>query len=130
MAYLAFNEPGAAALADIVPPAAPVRSYADEGRLSPLEWSVVALARRDSLSSLREPGRLAVAMRVVLKTPNPRLADERLEALRRMAVLAWHHNYAVPGHEVKAFLAAGFSPAQYDTMMASLSAARSAALAH
>jgi alkylhydroperoxidase family enzyme len=125
MAYVAFNEPGAAALADIaVPPAA----SADEGRLSALEWSVVALARRDTLGSLRHPSRLSLAMRVVLKTPNPRLADERLEALRRMAVLAWHHNYAVPGHEVKAFLAAGFSPAQYDTMMASLSAARASKL--
>ncbi|RDE06882.1 hypothetical protein [Sphingomonas aracearum] len=121
MAYVAFNEPGAAALADAV---AGTTIAPDEGRLSALEWSVVALARRDSLSSLRTPGRIAVAMRVVLKTPNPRLADERLEALRRMAVLAWHHNYAVPGHEVKAFLAAGFTLAQYDTMMASLSAAR------
>ena len=121
MAYVAFNEPGAAALADAV---AGTTIGPDEGRLSALEWSVVALARRDSLSSLRTPGRIAVAIRVVLKTPNPRLADERLEALRRMAVLAWHHNYAVPGHEVKAFLAAGFTPAQYDTMMASLSAAR------
>jgi hypothetical protein len=124
MAYVAFNEPGAAApfSAACITPA--VDEAAPPARLSALEWSVVALARRDTLASLRRPGRMSVALRTVFKTPNPRLADERLEALRRMAVLAWHHNYAVPGHEVKAFLAAGFSEAQYDVMMKSLSAAR------
>ena len=55
-------------------------------RLGALEWLVVAIARRDRFSSLRRPGRLSTALRSVFGSPNPMLADERLEALRRMAV--------------------------------------------
>jgi len=128
MAYLAFQELGGAAAAKraiepaIAQPAhdpAPTR-----GRLSPLEWSVVALARRDRLSSLGHPSRMAIAMRAVFKQHNPRLADERLEALRRAAVLTWHHGYVVPSHEVDAFLAAGFTADQYEAMADSIGVAR------
>lgn len=95
--------------------------------LSALEWSVVALARRDSLASLRRPGRLAVALGGVFGTRhNPRLADAKLEGLRRMAVYAWHHGYAVPQSQVRAFLAAGYTLDHYETMMASISVAKMA----
>lgn len=94
-------------------------------RLSGLEWSVVALARNDRLSSLRRPGRMALALGILFKQPhNPMLADERLEALRRMAVLAWHHGYTVPSEELKRFLRAGFSPDQFELMMESIGIAR------
>ncbi|MBN2971149.1 hypothetical protein JW805_03855 [Roseomonas aeriglobus] len=95
--------------------------------LSALEWSVVALARRDRLSSLNTPGRLSVALGAVFGTRrrSPHLADPRLEALRRMAVLSWHRGFAVPAHEVKAFFRAGFSGDQYELMLASIGAARS-----
>jgi hypothetical protein len=93
--------------------------------LTALEWSVVALARRDSLGSLRRPGRLSVALGGVFGTRhNPRLADEKLEALRRMAVLAWHRGYVIAKSELQAFLAAGFSMDQYEAMMASISVAK------
>lgn len=96
-----------------------------EARLSPLEWSVVALARGDSLSSLRSPGRIAIAMGGVFGTrQNPRLACPRLEALRRIAVLSWHRGFAVPGHEVTAFTTAGFTLDQYELLVASTSRAR------
>jgi hypothetical protein len=93
-------------------------------RLGPLEWSVVALARRDTLSSLRAPGLLSTTMRTIFRHNNPRLADERLEALRRMAVLAWHHSFQVPSSELRAFFDAGFTVGQYEAMMGSIAAAR------
>ena len=90
--------------------------------LSPLEWSVVALARRDRLSSLAQPSRIGMAMGRLFGTgDNPRLADPRLEALRRLAVQAWHHGYVVPKSEIKAFLAAGFSLDHYEMLLASIS---------
>lgn len=93
-------------------------------RLSALEWLVVSLARRDSLASLSRPGRLSTAMRMLFNQPNPRLADERLEALRRMAVLTWHHGYTVAPREVRAFVAAGFTLGQYELMVDSIGVAK------
>jgi hypothetical protein len=56
---------------------------------------------------------------------NPRLADPRLEALRRTAVLAWHRGAkALSDAEKEAFTAAGFTPGQYRTLLASIGAAR------
>jgi hypothetical protein len=98
-------------------------------RYSALEWSVIALARRDRLSSLKRPGRVAMAMAAVFGTgrQNPRLADTRLEALRRMAVLGWHHGFAVPVREEYRFLKAGFSIAQLETLLMSVVTGRSRA---
>jgi hypothetical protein len=94
---------------------------------SGLEWSVIALAERDRIGSLRQPGRIATALAAVFGTARPsRLADERLEALRRMAVLAWHHSYAVPVSELRAFIAAGFSTDQYEMLQTSIARGRSA----
>ncbi|MDF2603099.1 hypothetical protein [Sphingomonas sp.] len=129
MAYLAFNTIDAALplapIADPIP-ASTARDdrYADDARFGALEWSVIALARKDRLSSLRAPGRLSVALRAVMRQNNPRLADERLEALRRMAVLAWHQSFQVAASELRAFFDAGFTHGQYETMMASIAAAR------
>jgi hypothetical protein len=94
--------------------------------LTALEWSVVALAKRDRISSLAQPGRIAVALGTVFgaRGPNPHLADPRLEALRRVAVLSWRRGVTLPAGELKAFLAAGFSIGQYETLVASIAAAR------
>jgi alkylhydroperoxidase family enzyme len=98
-----------------------------EPQLSALEWSVVAVARRDSLASLREPGRLGMAMAALFGSrQNPKLTDPRLEALRRFAVLAWHHGYTLPVSEIKAFLKAGFSADQFEMLLASISRGRAA----
>ena len=66
-------------------------------RLSALEWSIVAMAAHDGLGSIREPSRYTNAIRTLfgLKQPN-RLANERLETLRRVAVYAWHYGWNVP----------------------------------
>jgi hypothetical protein len=101
----------------------PVPSSA--GGLSPLEWSVVAIARGDGIASLRSPGRMAIALGSLFgSSRSPRLADPKLETLRRVAVLGWHHGFALPGDAADAFLAAGYTADQYQTMLASIEAAR------
>ena len=94
--------------------------------LTALEWSVVALAKRDRVSSLARPGRIATALGSLFGggTTGRHLADPRLEALRRMAVLSWYRGFSVPSGELKAFLAAGFSLEQYETMLTSIGMAR------
>ncbi len=92
---------------------------------SALEWAVIALAERDPPSSLAVPGRLSLAMGSLFgTTPNPRLADPRLEGLRRFAVLAWQQGYALPSAEFAAFRAAGFMPGQIETLLGSVARRR------
>ncbi|MBV9842000.1 MAG: hypothetical protein JOY99_10835 [Sphingomonadaceae bacterium] len=92
---------------------------------SPLEWNVIALARRDGLTSLSEPSRLARALGGLFgRGTDARLADPRLETLRRLAVHAWHRGYALPVSELKAFVAAGFSMDQAETLLASVTGVR------
>ena len=108
-------------------PSAIVGAATPPARLSALEWSVVALAERDGLSSIREPSRFIAALRPIfgLKRPN-RLANEALEALRRIAILAWHYGWNVPKSELAAFLDAGFSTDQFELIQTSIGQARAA----
>ncbi|MGK6319395.1 hypothetical protein [Sphingomonas sp. DT-204] len=131
MAYVAFAETGTdfinndfvTTLRDRTSPKPVDRSAG----FSALEWSVVALAERDSLSTLRTPGRVAAALGTLFgERPNPRLADPRLEALRRMAVLSWHYGYTVPGEDIRDFVAAGFTLDHYELLVDSISVARAA----
>ncbi|MDO6416893.1 hypothetical protein Q4F19_21090 [Sphingomonas sp. BIUV-7] len=92
---------------------------------SPLEWTTILFSRRDGLSSLSAPGRLSRLMsRLFGLEHKPQLADTRLEALRRFAVLAWHSGYNVAKSELLAFKAAGYSTAQAETLLASVAIAR------
>jgi hypothetical protein len=96
-------------------------------RLSALEWSVVAMAERDGLSSIREPSRFIAALGSLFGFKRTtRLANERLEALRRLAILAWHHRWNVPKSELASFFAAGFTADQYELLQNSIGQARSA----
>ena len=89
-----------------------------------LEWSVIRLARVDRLSTLRPAGRLRRFWKWLMgRSGSPQLANERLEALRRMAVLSWHYGFTVPGDDVANFISAGFSPDQYELMVSSIRAA-------
>ncbi|MGB3845183.1 MAG: hypothetical protein WA940_04880 [Sphingopyxis sp.] len=118
MAYLAVNEALDFALSPgIIPSLAPAASKARPAAFSALEWSVVMLARHDRPSSLRAPGRIARLLALLFgEGANRRLADPKLEALRRMAVLTWHHGYTVSSAQIAAFLAAGYSPDHYDLL--------------
>jgi len=125
MAYLNF-----AALqgSPVAAPAEIVEAPRTETGLSALEWQVVAIAQNDRLSSLEKPGKLATALTMVFggQRPNPALADSRLEALRRLAVHAWHKGYTVPRAAIRAFHEAGFTAEQYETLLASISRGRAA----
>jgi hypothetical protein len=125
MTYLACADQDAGSADAILDPAPEPETAAPQ--LSALEWSVVAVARKDSLASLREPGRLGMAMAALFGArQNPKLTDPRLEALRRLAVLAWHHGYTLPVSEIRAFMKAGFSADQFETLLASISRGRAA----
>ena len=96
-------------------------SSEDRADFTPLEWTVVALAQRDRISSLNEPGAIARAFGGLFGLGRESsLADPRLEALRRLAVHAWHRGYKLPVSEIKRFLAAGFSAGQFETLLASV----------
>ncbi|MEJ7932890.1 hypothetical protein WG907_01295 [Sphingobium sp. AN558] len=90
-----------------------------------VEWRVIGLARHDGMRSLREPGRLD-RLRALLfgRSPDPRLASPRLEALRRLAVEAWHKGYAVSLLALADFRKAGFTKAQLELLLATISAGR------
>lgn len=97
----------------------------EDSRFTALEWSVLALSERDSISSLDAPGRLAMALGALFGgRRNPRLADPRLEALRRFAVLARHLRDKLPDREIVRFIAAGFTRAQANALHLSMGTAR------
>lgn len=124
MAYLDLRDPiAAAAVSSVAPmPSAAVSSVAGFERR---EWDVIVLAQKDGLSSLQAPTRLSRALAFLFGgSATRRLADPRLETLRRLAVLAWHHGYAVPVSAIKAFKAEGFSPDQLELLLASVSRGR------
>jgi hypothetical protein len=82
--------------------------------LSDLERRVVVLAREDKLATLRPVRTRSWLARLLLgpASPSPVLANERLEALRRLAVQTWHHGYTLPASAVGEARQAGFSDAQ------------------
>jgi hypothetical protein len=93
---------------------------------SPLEWSVIRLARIDRLWTIRAAGRLRRFWNWFVGRGNPELANPKLEALRKIAVLTWHYGFTVPGEDVRNFLSAGFSPDQYELMAGCINSALSA----
>jgi hypothetical protein len=91
--------------------------------LTPIEWLIAALAQRDPLSSVEKPGRIAMMLGMLFgDRPSPQLADPRLEALRRFAVLVSNLGDRLPGEETARFLAAGFSRAQAELVRQSMTA--------
>jgi hypothetical protein len=83
------------------------------------------MAEKDGLSSLREPGRFSTALRSLFGVRRPnRLANDGLEALRRLAVHAWLYGWNVPDSELREFLAAGYSLDQYQLVQTSIANAR------
>lgn len=111
--------------ARLVPVEVVASPAAVQPRLSALEWSIVALAERDTIASLREPGRIAAALESLfgLHRPN-KLANPRLEVLRRVAVFAWRQRWKVPASELKAFIAEGFTLEHYELIQASIASSR------
>jgi hypothetical protein len=120
MVYLARIEPSEGA--SFATPAA-TRNPAPKTDFSPLEWSIIRLARGDAVSTIREPGPLRRFYGWLIgRNLSRRLANERLEALRRIAVLSWHFGFSVAGEDVADFLSAGFTPEQYELLVSSVRA--------
>ncbi|EQB14061.1 hypothetical protein [Sphingobium lactosutens] len=123
MAFLDFSQP----MAGPAPVASTAQAVAGPTDFTPQEWQIVALARTDGLRSLQGPGRFVRLRRWIFgEDTNLTLASERLEALRRLAVEAWHRGYAVSLSALAAFRAAGFSTAQLELLLATISAGRHA----
>ncbi len=126
MAYLAFNDidSGSVAPRGSAPVSVAPHEPVPADSLTTLEWSVVRIARNDSRRSLKLPDRKSALSRFLFSETNPRLADPRLEALRRLAVLVWHDGHAVPDDECDAFVSAGFTRGQLHTVRTFIVAAR------
>lgn len=82
--------------------------------LSALEHRIIELAREDGLETLRAPRKRGWLARLILgpAPASPMLANERFEALRRLAVHVWHKGYLLPTSALKEAQAAGYSEDQ------------------
>jgi alkylhydroperoxidase family enzyme len=84
-----------------------------EPAFSPLERQAIALGARDTLGSLEPAGRIErlVALVFGLRASSRALADPRLEALRRAAVVARHRRH-LPDPVAAELREHGFGPAR------------------
>ena len=84
-----------------------------------LEWSVIRLSRSDKLWSTISTS-FQRLLNFLLRRKANRLASDRLEALRQMAVLSRHFGFNVRAEMVGAFVEAGFSVEQYELLVRSV----------
>ena len=117
MAYLARIE--AAEMQPLAVSVAPARMI-PQPSFSALEWSIIRLAQIDGLWTIRPLGLLRRAWNWLSGRGNPALANERLEALRRISVLSWHFGYIIGGDDLVDFLSAGFTTDQYELLVNSV----------
>ncbi|MGF7150549.1 hypothetical protein FHS96_004207 [Sphingomonas zeicaulis] len=110
MAYVAFDEWSYASAARAVATATVAApAVDDEPVFDALEERVIALAAADTRWSVRPRGVLGrLVERLFGFAPANPLADPRLEALRRFAVIARTSRGRPPEDEVASFLSAGF----------------------
>lgn len=107
MAYLDLSGPRLA-LAGAAPSATGVASAP---QFNAFEWAVIGLSRHDTPTSLSEPGRFRRALERFFRIRRGNaLANPRLEALRRMAVLL--RRGVTSPDETARFLASGYSDDQ------------------
>lgn len=102
-----------------------LRAVESDVTFSDLEWSIVAMAENDGLASLRQPNRFWKFVGAIfgIRTVN-RLASDRLEALRRVAVLVWQGGPGVPQNELHAFFEAGFTPSHLEQLQRRIASVR------
>lgn len=123
MAYLEFAECGGAGAA--IAATSAYEALCPAPRFSALEWWVIAAAQRDRLTSLDAPGPVARLLGALFPSnDDDGDADPRIEALRRMAVLAWHKSYVIPKWEIEGFRRAGFTLDHYELLQASIASAK------
>lgn len=118
MAFINFSDAALQTLSSPksdIPPG--IQSATTDAMITPLtvlEHRVIELARADGLESLRAPRKRGWFARLILGPApvSPRLANEQLEALRRLAVHAWHKGYLLPVSALREAQAAGYSEDQ------------------
>lgn len=89
------------------------------------EWAVITLARRDDLASLAPDSTWQRLRRRLFGIAAARpLANERLETLRRFAVLARLRRRRIDQDEIARFITAGFSRFQADVLLSLIDDAR------
>lgn len=106
-----------------------IEAAVDQAHVEPLnmlERRVVVLARQDGMETLRPYRKRSWLTRLVLgpAAPSPVLANERLEALRRLAVQAWHHGYTLPASALREAKQAGFDETQIGAVVDMIGRAR------
>jgi len=90
-----------------------------------LEWQVIRMAQTDPLTTLLDETKLARLIPALFGWDQKRpLANPSLEALRRIAVLSWHHGHNVDAREIETFAAAGYSADHYDALIAHIDQAQ------
>ena len=79
--------------------------------LNDLDWKVIEIARADGPRSINPEGRLARFLRDFFGLQIPqKLANKKLEALRRFCVRAWYWDL-IRTRDVRALMEAGYSSA-------------------
>ena len=116
MAFLARMEIDGA---QRLPNLSPAQLRRETATFTPLEWSVIRLSRGDHLWSVN-PTSFQRLVNALLARQANRLANDRLEALRRIAVISRRFGFEAPAEAVGAFLAAGFSVEQYELLVSSV----------
>jgi hypothetical protein len=95
-------------------PALTAHASTEAEDLSPFEWRVVQLAKEDGRDTLVPRRKRGWFGRLIFgpQPPSRELANERLEALRRLAVHAWHDGYLVPVSAIKDAVRMGYTELQ------------------
>lgn len=112
MAFIDFSDAGASEALRAAHRIAIVEQADD--LLSQLERRVIELARHDGLESLKPLRQRRWLARLIFgpTPPSKTLANEKLEALRKLAVMAWNEGFTLPTSAIREALAAGHSEAK------------------
>ncbi|WP_404478245.1 hypothetical protein [Novosphingobium sp. BL-52-GroH] len=122
MAFIDFAD----AAHQMVPAVSKTAAPSAAAPLSALERRIVALARHDGLDTLRPRRKRGWLARLILgpTPPSAMLANEQLEALRRLAVRAWQQGYTLPVSALKEARAAGYSETKIGAVIDTINQSR------
>ncbi|MCJ2188195.1 hypothetical protein [Novosphingobium beihaiensis] len=127
MAFIDFHDAAPCALPNSTAAlSAEIQTTGAVSMLTVLEHRVIELAREDGLETLVPPRKRGWLARLIFG-PEPAssmLANERLEALRRLAVHAWHHGYQLPASALKEAQTSGFNEDEIGAVIDTIGRAR------
>ena len=95
-----------------------------ECSLTDLEWRVVEIAHSDGPRSINPDGRFTKFLREFFGLPIARkLANEKLESLRRFCVRAWYWDL-IRGRDIRSLMEAGYTSADLFQILAHVASYR------